>query len=108
MENLELHKRIRIPDGITYSTRYLYGLSGALIGETYLSGRVVKNTLDQDGNLSQVQSKKDASNCVKSQAFWIVESHDVLLRVIAFKMTSSFLAQAINATFFCLPRLQSD
>jgi hypothetical protein len=29
-----------------------------LIEETYPSGRVVKNTLDIDGDLAQVQSKK--------------------------------------------------
>ncbi len=37
---------------------YSYNLSGALIEETYPSGRVVKNTLDNDGELAQVQSKK--------------------------------------------------
>lgn len=33
-------------------------MSGSLIEETYPSGRVVKNTLDADGSLQQVQSKK--------------------------------------------------
>jgi RHS repeat-associated protein len=41
-----------------YTTAYTYNLSGALIEETYPSGRVVKNTLDNDGDLAQVQSKK--------------------------------------------------
>ena len=45
-------------DGNIYTTGYIYNLSGALIEETYPSGRVVKNVLDNDGNLSQVQSKK--------------------------------------------------
>ncbi len=45
-------------DGNTYNSSYVYNLSGALIEETYPSGRVVKNTLDQDGDLTQVQSKK--------------------------------------------------
>jgi RHS repeat-associated protein len=36
----------------------LYNLSGALIEETYPSGRVVKNTLDADGDLQQIQSSK--------------------------------------------------
>ncbi len=45
-------------DGQTYSSSYVYNLSGALIEETYPSGRVVKNTLDNDGDLQQVQSKK--------------------------------------------------
>ena len=37
---------------------YSYNLSGALLEETYPSGRVVKNTLDADGDLQQVQSRK--------------------------------------------------
>jgi hypothetical protein len=45
-------------DGQTYSSSYVYNLSGALIEETYPSGRVVRNTLDQDGDLQQVQSRK--------------------------------------------------
>ncbi len=40
---------------------YVYNLSGALIEETYPSGRVVRNTLNSDGELSQVQSKKNAA-----------------------------------------------
>ncbi len=48
----------QITDGNTYNSSYVYNLSGALIEETYPSGRVVKNTLDQDGDLQQVQSKK--------------------------------------------------
>ncbi|MFN0139119.1 MAG: RHS repeat domain-containing protein [Pyrinomonadaceae bacterium] len=51
----------QITDGQTYSTGYVYNLSGALIEETYPSGRVVKNTLDADGQLSQVQSKKNSN-----------------------------------------------
>ena len=46
-------------DGNVYQTGYNYNLSGALIEETYPSGRVVKNTLDADGDLAQVQSKKN-------------------------------------------------
>lgn len=48
----------QITDGQTYTSGYVYNLSGALIEETYPSGRVVKNTLDADGDLQQVQSKK--------------------------------------------------
>jgi RHS repeat-associated protein len=48
----------QITDGNTYDTAYAYNLSGALIEETYPSGRKVKNTLDIDGKLSQVQSSK--------------------------------------------------
>lgn len=47
-------------DGTTYGVpmTYTYNLSGALIEQKYPSGRVVKNTLDADGMLQQVQSKK--------------------------------------------------
>lgn len=49
-------------DGQVYNTAYSYNLSGALIEETYPSGRVVKNVLDNDGDLSIVQSKKNAAS----------------------------------------------
>ncbi|MCC7308918.1 MAG: RHS repeat protein [Acidobacteria bacterium] len=45
-------------DGTAYTTGYVYNLSGALIEETYPSGRVVRNTLGADGDLMQVQSRK--------------------------------------------------
>lgn len=45
-------------DGQQYVTGYTYNLSGALMEQTYPSGRVVKNTLDADGSLSQLQSKR--------------------------------------------------
>jgi RHS repeat-associated protein len=45
----------------SFETSYLYNLSGALIEETYPSGRKVKNILDANGSLSQVQSKKNQS-----------------------------------------------
>ncbi|QQS33229.1 MAG: RHS repeat-associated core domain-containing protein [Acidobacteriota bacterium] len=48
-------------DGQEYATGYVYNLSGALVEQTYPSGRVVKNVLDANGDLSMVQSKKDAS-----------------------------------------------
>jgi RHS repeat-associated protein len=40
-----------------YTTGYTYNLSGALLTETYPSGRMVKNTLDTIGDLSQVETK---------------------------------------------------
>jgi RHS repeat-associated protein len=43
---------------------YKYNLSGALVEETYPSGRVVQNSFNQDGELLQVQSKK------ASTGFW--------------------------------------
>jgi RHS repeat-associated protein len=49
----------QVTDGTTYNPMtYTYNLSGALIEEVYPSGRVVKNTLDNDGELVQVQSRK--------------------------------------------------
>ncbi|MEO8649244.1 MAG: RHS repeat-associated core domain-containing protein [Acidobacteriota bacterium] len=45
-----------------YAFAYEYNLFGALIQETYPSGRIVKNTLNADGELSQVQSKKNANH----------------------------------------------
>lgn len=46
-------------DGQNYTSAYSYNVSGALIEQTYPSGRVVKNTLDADGDLFSVQSKKN-------------------------------------------------
>ncbi len=48
-------------DPTGYTTGYTYKLSGALIEETYPSTRVVTNTLDGIGDLSQVQSRKNSS-----------------------------------------------
>ncbi len=58
----------QITDGQTYSTSYVYNLSGKLIEETYPSGRVVRNTLNTDGNLSQVQSSKSNAQVLKMYA----------------------------------------
>ena len=44
-----------------YNFNYVYNLSGGLIEETYPSGRVVRNTLNADGELSQLQSKKNSN-----------------------------------------------
>lgn len=40
---------------------YKYNLSGALVEQKYPSGRVVKTVLDNDGDLSKVESKKNAN-----------------------------------------------
>ncbi|MGE3466189.1 MAG: RHS repeat domain-containing protein [Pyrinomonadaceae bacterium] len=55
-------------DGVTYGNgstdslmTYTYNLGGALVEQQYPSGRVVKNVLDANGDLSIVQSKKNAS-----------------------------------------------
>ncbi|MFN0277216.1 MAG: RHS repeat-associated core domain-containing protein [Pyrinomonadaceae bacterium] len=44
-----------------YTTDYTYNLAGTLIEETYPSGRKVRNTLDANGDLSMVESRKTAS-----------------------------------------------
>ncbi len=45
-------------DGEEYETDYTYNLSGALIEQTYPSGRKVKNVIDNNGDLSMVQSAR--------------------------------------------------
>ncbi len=55
-------------DGNAYNSSYVYNLSGALIEETYPSGRVVKNTLDIDGDLELVQSSKSNVQGLKMYA----------------------------------------
>lgn len=44
-------------DGQSYTTAYTYNLSGALLEETYPSGRIVKNTFNNDAKLIGVSSK---------------------------------------------------
>jgi len=44
------------------TSSYTYNLSGALVEQTYPSGRIVKNVLDADGDLSQVKSKKNQNS----------------------------------------------
>ncbi len=53
--------------GEEYATDYTYNLSGALIEEIYPSGRVVKNSLDTNGDLAKVQSRT-ASDTFKNFA----------------------------------------
>ena len=45
-------------NGQSYTTSYTYNLSGALVEETYPSGRIVKNTFNNDAKLIEVSSKK--------------------------------------------------
>ena len=57
-------------DGIAYGDdthpmTYAYNLSGALVEQQYPSGRVVKNTLDANGDLSEVESKK-----ISAATYW--------------------------------------
>lgn len=48
-----------------YVTGYTYNLSGALIAETYPSGRLVKNDLDADGDLAQVDTRERPGDQLK-------------------------------------------
>ncbi len=41
----------QITDSQTYSSSYQYNLSGALVQETYPSGRTVRNEFNPDGDL---------------------------------------------------------
>jgi RHS repeat-associated protein len=44
-----------------YTFSYAYNLSGAVVEQTYPTGRVVRQTLNADGELSQVRSRKTSS-----------------------------------------------
>jgi YD repeat-containing protein len=52
-------------DANSAEMEYTYNMSGALIEQKYPSGRVVRNVLDNNGNLSKVQSRKSSGG-----AFW--------------------------------------
>lgn len=54
-----------IASAVPRTSSYVYSLSGALTEQTYPSTRVVKNVLDQDGELAMVQSKKTSNT-----GFW--------------------------------------
>jgi RHS repeat-associated protein len=55
-------------DGQAYTTAYTYTLTGALYDETYPSGRIVRSTLNNDGRLSDVSSKKAGQPSFQSHA----------------------------------------
>jgi RHS repeat-associated protein len=66
-----IKKSKQTTDGTAYNEmEYVYNLSGALIEQKYPSGRVVKNILDNDGELSIVQSKKN-----QNAGFWNYAQH---------------------------------
>ena len=54
-----LEKSEQRTDGAVYPSEYKYNLAGALIEQTYPSGRVVKNVLGADGDISMIQSKRN-------------------------------------------------
>ena len=51
----------QITEGQTYTSSYQYNLSGALVSETYPSGRVVKNDYDTNGEISKIYGQKNAA-----------------------------------------------
>ena len=52
----------------TYTSKYTYNLSGALIEEEYPSGRVVKNTFDDNGDLARIHGKVNTTATEKTFA----------------------------------------
>jgi RHS repeat-associated protein len=58
----------QITDGATYPMSYTYNLAGALVSQTYPSGRVVTNTFDTDGQLSNVSSKANSTATPRTYA----------------------------------------
>lgn len=58
----------QITDGQTYTSGYQYNLSGALVQETYPSGRVVKNEFEPDGDLMRIFGKATPSAPERSYA----------------------------------------
>ena len=57
----------QITDGTNYDSSYLYNLSGALVEETYPSGRKVKNSFEVDGDLSKIETQQ-ANNAWEMRA----------------------------------------
>ncbi len=58
----------QITDGVTYPISYTYNLAGAMVSETYPSGRVVTNSFDNDGQLSNVSSKATSTATPRTYA----------------------------------------
>ncbi len=58
----------QITDGQTYTSSYQYNLSGALVQETYPSGRVVQNEFESDGDLARIFGKANATATEKIYA----------------------------------------
>ena len=47
----------QVTDSVSYPMSYAYNLAGAMVSETYPSGRVVKNVFNNDGSLMRVFGK---------------------------------------------------
>ncbi|MDH3494042.1 MAG: hypothetical protein OEM82_10860 [Acidobacteriota bacterium] len=59
----------QITDGTTYTSKYIYNLSGALIEEEYPSGRKVKHEFDPNGDLERVWGTNGTLNYVYANGF---------------------------------------
>lgn len=66
MGRLEQYQQIT--DGQTYTSSYEYNLSGALIKETYPSGRVVENVFDASGDLAKIFGKATPTSTERTYA----------------------------------------
>lgn len=54
-----LKTSVQETDNVNYPSEYQYNLAGMLVEQTYPSGRVVKNVLDNNGDISMIQSKRN-------------------------------------------------
>ena len=58
----------QVTDGQTYTSSYEYNFAGALIKETYPSGREVKIELESDGDLSRIYGKANSNATERTYA----------------------------------------
>ncbi len=58
----------QITDGQTYTSEYEYNLSGALVKETYPSGREVRNEFDPSGDIERIFGKANQSASERTYA----------------------------------------
>ncbi|MEZ5306403.1 MAG: RHS repeat-associated core domain-containing protein [Pyrinomonadaceae bacterium] len=58
----------QITNGTTYTSKYAYNLSGALIEEEYPSGRKVRNDFDENGELSRIHGQNGAASTARTFA----------------------------------------
>jgi len=58
----------QITDSQTYRSSYQYNLSGALVQETYPSGRTVRNEFNQDGDLLRIAGKANINATERTYA----------------------------------------
>ncbi|HMT09185.1 MAG TPA: RHS repeat-associated core domain-containing protein [Pyrinomonadaceae bacterium] len=58
----------QITDGSTYTSKYTFSFTGALIQEEYPSGRIVKNEYESDGDIARIFGSKNATSPEKTFA----------------------------------------